>query len=268
VVNFSDYRKLSQVKEAIVSAIRGKESYQNFCKNATFPGPSKKEFELPGFTLYKPENGDKYFISLDLIKANFNSLRYVDPDMVLGCHTWEDLVSQFSSLEYLKQSKYYRQMIFGNLNGKKTLAVSSHIIKEVYSLLLENKPKDFILHTRSLTQDEIIIECPDNKSVYNDAKLVHQLVQTCLPPNLRSILRFELFQLKMIDGKNIFVKESFPAWESNDFSTVKPSFKCVPPSFFAQCYKKYFGLPITEWDRKVVVEGMVATFDAPYFQNK
>jgi len=52
----------------------------------------------------------RYFISLDLVKANFHSLQWVDKALVLGCDTWAELVATFSPYQYLAEAKYFRQV--------------------------------------------------------------------------------------------------------------------------------------------------------------
>jgi hypothetical protein len=77
--------------------------------------------------------------------------------------------------------------------------------------------------------------------------------------------------MKIHQSKPYYVKESFPksdvvagTWKPSAFT---PSFKCVPPAFFAQAFKFYNGLPIEEVDRKVSFEGYLATLDQSIFET-
>jgi hypothetical protein len=54
------------------------------------------------------------------------------------------------------------------------------------------------------------------------------------------------------------------SWKPSEFT---PSFKGVPPHFFAQAFKYYYGRPIEEVDRKVSYEGYTATLDHSIFDT-
>lgn len=71
--------------------------------------------------VFNEGNVGKYFISIDLKKANFQAMKYYNKDLVLGFNTYEEFMHNFTNLEYMIKSKYTRQVIFGNLNPKKQL---------------------------------------------------------------------------------------------------------------------------------------------------
>lgn len=60
-----------------------------------------------------------FFFSLDLKKVNYHVLKFYYPNLVLNTHTYEDFIGQFTEFDYIRKSKYIRQVIFGNLNPKK-----------------------------------------------------------------------------------------------------------------------------------------------------
>lgn len=64
--------------------------------------------------------------------------------------------------------------------------------------------------------------------------------------------------------KPFFVKEVFNNLEN--LSETSPSFKAIPSNLFAQCWKKYFRKPITEFDKKFMINGIRATYDVPLFE--
>ena len=69
--------------------------------------------------IYKPMFDGACFFSLDLKKANYHVLKFYHPNLVLNTHTYEDFIGQFTEFDYIRKSKYIRQVIFGNLNPKK-----------------------------------------------------------------------------------------------------------------------------------------------------
>lgn len=55
--------------------------------------------------LYKSYNDGKTFISVDLVKANFQALKFVNPDIVLNLNSYHDFISKFSNFDYHLKSK-------------------------------------------------------------------------------------------------------------------------------------------------------------------
>lgn len=49
------------------------------------------DFDLKPRELYLETNHNKIFVYLDLKSANFNSLRLLNPNLVLNCGSWEEL---------------------------------------------------------------------------------------------------------------------------------------------------------------------------------
>ena len=55
---------------------------------------SLNSFLLEHKELYTLDNANKYFVYVDLRSANFNVLKLVDPNLVLGANTWTELVNR------------------------------------------------------------------------------------------------------------------------------------------------------------------------------
>ena len=98
-------------------------------------------FERPKVSknnVYNGENIGKKFLSVDLSKANFQALRYVNPDIVLGAETYKDFISKFTNLDYVAMSKYSRQVIFGKLNVDRQITVEKYLINKIYYRLIRS----------------------------------------------------------------------------------------------------------------------------------
>lgn len=114
-------------------------------------------------------------ISLDLIKGNFQSLRYLDEKYVLNCETYEELISKFTDDRPLINSKMFRQIVFGLLNPKIQFKIQRKIIYHLIHDVLEKYPGKSIEH---LTSDEVVFKV-DNDQEANDIKLItEQLCKT------------------------------------------------------------------------------------------
>lgn len=77
----------------------------------------------------------KYYISLDQKQANFNAMKFFDPELVLGCDTYEELIGKFTDDQYIIDCKQLRQIFFGHLKGKRISSIQKHIQAHLYNLL-------------------------------------------------------------------------------------------------------------------------------------
>ena len=74
-------------------------------------------FRTENSTPYLLENDRKFFVSIDLRSANFNSLKFYHSDLVLGCDSWEQLVSKFTEIPFWSKIKIFRyNLIFINFS--------------------------------------------------------------------------------------------------------------------------------------------------------
>lgn len=115
--------KVEKSKE-IIDYLRQTRAYEEFNYDNLLP-------DLPSTKNFKYEEGIKYF-SIDLKKANWQSIKRYDPDFLneLG-DTYYDFLSKFDLPEVFKYSKQFRQFIFGNINPKKQIKVQRSIIQNV-----------------------------------------------------------------------------------------------------------------------------------------
>ena len=68
-------------------------------------------------------------------------------------------------------------------------------------------------------------------------------------------LKLEVFRLQQLDPLYPFyVKETFLENSSDNLQNFKVSFKCINAKEFPLCFKKYFKLPIHEYDSKFCLE--------------
>ena len=93
----------TRIKEAMITQISESSAFDklvNFTnKDQTVPKTRKEN-------LYSMANVGKFFVAIDMVKANFQSLKRLDKDLVLGAESYDSLVEQFTSLEYFKKAKW------------------------------------------------------------------------------------------------------------------------------------------------------------------
>lgn len=202
----------------------------------------------PSKNIYNLENVGNYYISLDLIKANFQALKKYSKKIVFNCETYEDFISKFTNEDYLKNSKQIRQVIFGNLLPKKQQIIQKDIMFDVYNILSNNNVDNIV----SIMSDEIIIKCENESNMIN-------LKEKLLTLDFNGFdIRIEAFKLNNINNRKFFIKE---------FDNGKIDFKCIPSNIFLQVYKRYLNREINEKDLTFFHEGLKAQYSETVFDK-
>eukprot|EP01130_Rhizamoeba_saxonica_P004003 TRINITY_DN1656_c0_g2_i3.p1 TRINITY_DN1656_c0_g2~~TRINITY_DN1656_c0_g2_i3.p1 ORF type:complete len:318 (+),score=48.41 TRINITY_DN1656_c0_g2_i3:166-1119(+) len=248
IQGFQDYWQ--SLHNSIVQDIKAKESYKRLVSDKLVDYSFNHKNTPKSSNVYQSYNDGKFFISVDIRSANFSILKYYDQDLVNGASDYKEFLSTYTDSEYLKNSKYYRQVIFGKLNMKKQKQLMKYLIFQIFNIFKENG----LDNVHSFLNDEIILETTKDTWQEETAKIEELLIHFPVE------LHIEPFKLTRFSPYEFYVKEIY---QDLDPEKIKPQFCNTIPSFFAQVYKHYYGIESHENDRKVLVEGMVATIDNP-----
>jgi hypothetical protein len=194
-----------------------------------------------------------------LKKANFQTLKYINKDIVLGADTYEEFIGRFTNLNYVKESKYTRQVIFGKMSPNRHITIEKYLINEVWKVYKKNFPHDSCIC--SLSNDEIVI----NTCMSKESKLI--LAGRCA--DIKRFIKEELglevsVEYYFLEGYQLFSKESGNPRNifytktnliNNDIELV-----CVPAPYYALTYKLFNNLPIEEPDYHFIYEGIDCRF--------
>lgn len=213
------------IKESMMYYIIYSKGFNNFSNEYLLP----KEVNFIQRDIYKETFIGKRFLSIDMIKANFNSLKYYDPSIFDYKDTWEDFVRKFTDNEHIIQSKYIREVILGKCN-----------------------PSQQTVYERILMHDLVSKSCTDNVVYFNNDEVVfditnlsedkvNSLINT-FKTNAVVPVRIELFNLKAIykDNKIISYIKQF------DDGTV--DFKKYDNRYISCIIKLLENKPITNED--------------------
>lgn len=239
----------------IVSNIKGTVAFSKFndSNNEDFFNPkgtpkfSQKvcDFNFTRKTdVYSSANDGKKFISIDLEKANFQICKKYDKNIVLGAKTYDEFIKKFTDSEYFVNSKYLRQVIFGNIAPKRQNTMEKYYTGKILDFLIENKffsPEDI----RVYTHDEIVFNTPEYLTEEKTKEIYDAILNE--------------FDLKT-HVESYTVKEICNSYFAKVQNNGKVSFKGVPAYLYAQVYKKYFGLEIEKRDLMFLYESMPAYF--------
>jgi hypothetical protein len=214
--------------------------------------------ELPDkTTIYVKQDGDypKYYVSLDIIKANFNTLRFYDAQIVSNCETWEDFIGTFTDLKYFATAKYFRQACLGQLKTGKFASIQLYLLSHLYSII---KDKCDVLG-RTGTDEIIITVTKDTISeVYC---LLSQIIEQ-LPLNMRNIWRIECCSISPMEASSVFIKTTYD--RACIHTTLKTRITNIEKDFHAQAYKHLISQPLTANDFKAMKDNYLITYEDKY----
>lgn len=232
------------IRNEIIATIEGTEAYQKY--NSMDMNKFNVLHNYSAKDVFKKQNIGKDFMSIDLKKANFQALRYLNPDIVLGYDSYEKLLDQFTNLEYIKNSKYLRQVIFGNMNPKRQVKIERYMTQQILDMLL----KDYGLLTNNIymvSNDEIVISPIGSKTLAQEIK-----------KNLNFDVDVETYNLECIGNTNFYVKRFINKEDGPGYEIM-----CVPPYFFAQVYKYINNLELNDKDLSFFFENQICKFTEP-----
>lgn len=251
-----------EIQDKIISDILDSEGYKKFNEDKdlddllrTTPGEIKH-------TVYSGANLGKRFLSIDLSKANFQALRWYDPEIVFGEETYDEFLSHYNPTQSIIDSKYIRQVIFGKTNPSRLIKVERYLVWKIFELVSPLLPGGFNLYLRAT--DEVIWELPED---YESTGELEEKLAREIKDSLGVSVKVNVFSLQMIQrfthtGSSItgFIKEfAYPEGKTSEL-------KDTPKMYYPQIYKAWKKLDLNPtYDLVVYIDGELAHFD--YFLN-
>ena len=249
----------ARIRNYILNTIKALDAYKRF---NTMDMSSFRPISLvSNQNLYNPLNDGKLFVSIDLVKANFQSLEYavngIWNELSEGIHSYTDLVTYFSSTDYFRKSKKIRQIIFGNLNPKRQQTIQRHIM----SLLKADLIKDDVIKENDIkmaSSDELVWVEENERLGYSDIApaLEERAIEVA-----NAKVRVTIFRLKRVgtDNFKFYVKE-----EIND-NGEKKIIKGVNSAYMPEVVRFLNGESSLEVDRFYMNDGRLSKFVNPLF---
>lgn len=263
----------ADIRDRIITTIENSEAYKRFNEMDIKPfrdfSDNSSYRNVRDLNIYNNENTGGIFVSIDLKKANFQALRYIDPEIVFGCETYEELMEMFGGDDYFKKSKYTRQVIFGKLNPKRTITVEKYLM---YSICEDERNVNFrqlIENTELVTikSDEIIFRVDPQKFEVTSGLLTSVMKE--IKENNGLDVRAEVFKLERIvctnhNGTTVdgYIRRFYLDGKRYDL-------KNVSSIFFPQVYAFCKGRPLlSDYDLVFRAEDQIAKFLHPLEFNR
>lgn len=248
---FLEYRH--SVEDQILGYILNSEAYKAFNGDkSTIPS----ETPIVGSPeLYTKEQCGCFFVSYDMIKANFQALRYADPAIVKDCDTYEQFIEKFTDIEYFKHAKQLRQVLFGKLNGKRTSSIEKYISNLFAKELAKRYEGKMKLY--SIKTDEIILKFLGTEEEFKKLAVNNEEFKG---------FRFRVNKFKLVskDFKRGNSDKNLTAYIKEDYlNGCKRTLHCVPDAYYPQVYKLLNGWELSDSDLVFYYDHELAKFMYP-----
>ena len=210
---------------------------------------------------YTEETNGKRFLSIDLKKANFQALKYVG---VVSDVTYEQFIYRFGGDEYIANSKYLRQVIFGKMNPSRQIKIEKYLMFKVYETIKDVTEK-YGLTIFSMNSDELIFEIPkefyDNWLMdFENSRELTNDIYDLVGENIGIEVKVEYVEIKRLpivsaSGTKI------DAYERTNLFTNQKTLKKASTTFYPQIYKLWNEMLIEDNDMVFYFENQLATFN-------
>lgn len=253
------FEQYNKTKDAAITFITSSPIFKEFNSMDMNKYAVPNEFRnLPGKDIYHSRNVGRTFMSIDMKKANFSSLRSFNKDVFDGATTYEEFISKFTNLSNIIKSKYVRQVIFGQCNCKRHITYEKYITGLFVKDLIDSG-KVSLTDIVFFSNDEIVIDITSNTTTdkidtLNEIQAVCENIVKKFNEVYEVPFRINTFKLSEIiqDGTNIgYVRV---------MTDGSYDFKCVNHINLPWVLRKIKGEPITDYDLVFNYEGKLAKF--------
>lgn len=245
------------IRDIIIKDLLSKESYQIF--NTSDMNCYKLSGQYPKKNLYAEDMKQKLILCIDLKKANFQALKYVNKNIVNNAETYEDFIGGYSNIPYFIESKYNRQVIFGKLNPSRQITVERFLLEKVHKIILEMMKLDFELF--NFCNDELMYFANNDIQPHfmeRFEKDIPLLVETELGIMVKAtFIMVEPIKFLMGNGQTLTI------FKKNNMLDGKFKLMTCPVTYMPQVLRLLKGEEITEHDRAFMYENNLAYLAVP-----
>ena len=246
---FEEYNK---IKDEAINFIKNSEKFKEF-NEIKIEGVNNG---ICGNDIYKETCVNKYFISIDIRKANFTCIKHYSPEIFDGKETWEEFIGKFTDLEHIKNSKYIRQVVLGNCNCGRHIKYEKYLMNNILNLLIEKVDREKIVF---FSNDEIVFEVSKLKK--DEIKKYEDMTKE-LEKESGISLKCTYFHLKRLNNKMAYIK----ILENSD-GNISYDIKCADTNFIHLIVKFLYNLKLDEIDYHFWALGMIVkAIDIPVIE--
>lgn len=181
----------------------------------------------------------KLYMSFDLKSANYQIFKR---EGILNYPTYKAFIANYTSggiVDYIADSKYFRQVIFGKMNPGRTTKYEKALMNDVFNAIKEVYPD---VECLVMNADEIIIASPEDDIIHD--KIIKHL-NDVLQNTLHLDIRIEYF---MIEGYEYFVDNKKIGEMYRRTCDGKYHLRCVNQHYLKLIHKAYKNLEPAQED--------------------
>lgn len=235
-----------KIRDKIITDFLDKKEYKFFSEEMNMNDFTldRDSRNITSNNIYNRENLGKAFLSIDLKKANFQTMKHISSSMVNNRATYEDFIGDYTDLEYIKNSKYTRQVIFGKLNPRRQITCEKYFINEIRKLIDDTITSNGG-HIVSMSNDELVYQISESGNFTNDMIIkLADAIKTATDFTVHAeIFKLNGYEFQFMDsGENKFT------FFEKEFSDGRKKLKSVPVTFYKMAYKLINDLPLHDED--------------------
>lgn len=249
----------AEVRDKAINGVMETQEYKDF--NSSDLSKYKIEKNIGEHSYYTEATSGCKFISIDLKKANFQAMKYVG---VINDKTYSDFIDRFDGSDYIKDSKYLRQVIFGKMNPGRTITVEKYIMSQIMDIVEPLIPIGFELYSQN--SDELVYKL-NSSTFVGDINIICNVIEKIVLDTLKIEVRAEYVEVTKLpivncNGNNI------DAFVRKNILTGEEVLKKASTTFYPQIYKLWKGMEIEDRDLVFYFEDQLCTFNKPLVLKK
>ena len=252
----SYFAMYNATKDATITYLANNPEMQYFCQKEDMKKYAP-QFSYNSNSIFKCTNVGKHFVSIDMVKGNFTALHHYNPAIVGGKETYEEFIGMFTGdgNQHIKNSKYCRQVVFGNQSPKRQVTYERYLMEQVLSEIFA-RTKILGKNVAYLGTDEIVLDITGYIDADGnlDPKFQTMLNRAIDVSKANGInVRHEYFKLYRIKGTVGYMRKY-------EFETAHKGvdFKCVEADEMPFVIRAYKNEPVTDFDMVFVYNGKLA----------
>ena len=242
----------AKVRDAAIFGVIESDKYKSFNDSKNLLKEYDIDIKVGEHSLYSQETNGKRYVSIDLKKANFQALKFAG---VLDDASYEDFITKYDGDEYIINSKYLRQVIFGKMNPGRTVKVEKYIVSKIHEIVSPVFP-EWKLY--SFNSDELIYSLDDFYPGEDTLNSIVGAVKELLGVEVRA----ECVEIKKLPIVNVN-GNGVDTYVRTNINTNESVLKKASTTFFPQIYKLWKGKAIQDEDLYVYFDDQLAKFVEP-----
>ena len=242
----------AKVRDAAIFGVIESDKYKSFNDSKNLLKEYDIDIQIGEHSLYSQETDGKRYVSIDLKKANFQALKFAG---VLDDASYDDFIRKYDGDDYIVNSKYLRQVIFGKMNPERTIKVEKYIVSKIHEIV---SPVFLDWKLFSFNSDELIYSLEDFYPSEDNLNSIVKAVKELLDIDVRAeYVEIKKLPIVNANGNNI------DAYVRTNINTNESVLKKASTTFFPQIYKLWKGKEIQDEDLYVYFEDQLAKFVEP-----